>query len=685
MGCNSCGSVSAVTDASNVLINNFGPQFHGALTTLLRALDKVEIRQRDEAVNVTWKPSNFPTKYTPYGQKPRGTEVVVKNTPLYFEENDPFVYDLTTPGPDGGICDGESLCSEPPANKVPGDTWQNFTYSFKGTAWETPVICLRDLLHYENGVERLRNFLTRTEKIPFEFYDNYIRNHIWETGEKYFLASTDLGLLWNSPDRVSSRQAPNIIDFRDRSPAGADADVATPKIVAIEYLKYILNNFMGADITPFNVNGSPNLMLVGVEADVFSIAYNDGDFTPTASVQGGMGFNAFGFNVVGKLPFAVKYDDMWFRGDFDANGNFYRIPSHVYVQQNGGLDLRVNPEWLTAKYGVLTFMTQRPFYYRRFAQLPAFPGKVPAESIRYLSPRFQWAPQMEKCSYTRGLVAWRAEDEFAFQPTGEKIIHVIFRRDELSSYLRAAKVGDCVEVVEDCRVPIPTTCSVPQVEGCCVAPGEVIGEVDYRDTAYTVTYTPGLFDYMGWDPEDLDTGIEAVFKTAKGDFDVLVVSANSTGTLLTFYVDPDQHKGGHFCCKDQLIGFVLDSAPAGVKCQALLDGGLRPDPFENTYYVGQLSAKLNTNVGDNVTVFFDNGCGSVDLIEMEVISLDNGTKRITLEATPADFPNGVKCKQAVKVCANNTNGCEDCIADAPAACEGSDVTPIDLDSDEGSV
>lgn len=679
MPCGPCGSNTAITDASAPLVHNFGTgQFSAPLNMLLRALDQVELRMRSEPVKVAWKPSQFPSKTVPYGQRPTGTEVVSKNTPIYFEDNEPFVYDLRTPGPEGGICEGTSLCAEPPANKIPGDTYQSFTWKMQGTAWETPVFCLKDLLFYENGTETLRNFLAHVERTPFDFYDNFIRNKIWEIGEKYILAATDIGLLWNSPDRVSARQAPNIVDFRTFSPSGASADAGVPKLVAIQYLKYILNQFMGSNASPLNVEGQRDLMMVGVEADIFSFAYNDTDVTPASWAQGGMGFNLFDFALINKLPFAVKMEDQWFRGDFNAAGEFIRIPAKVYVPQNGGMDLRVNPKWLTAPYGVLTFMTPRPFYYRQFANLPNFPSNVPAESLRFLRPRFQFAPLMEKCSYTRGLVSWRAEDEFGFQPTGEKVIHVIYRRDEMGAYIREAKGAVCIETIETCRVPIPATCSVPEVGGCCPIAGKVIGQVDYRDTSYNVTYSGDIATYLDWNLEALP--IAAQFQTLKGVFDVLVTAVSSDGTLVSFSVDPTQHSGGHFCCTDQLIGFV--SGVPEKQCQALLEGGLRCDPFVSTRFIGVLSNRLDAIATDHVTVFFDTGCGRPTLIDAVVYAIDNDTKRITLTFDTATVPDGVDCADAVKVCANNTVGCSGCIPSAAAECDPDDVTPIDLDPED---
>lgn len=676
MSCKPCGSKSVVTDASGPLIQQYAnSKFSAPLTMLLRALDQVEIKMRSEGANVSWKPSQFPEKIVPYSQKPQGTEVVSRNTPIYFEENSPYIYDLYTPSPEGGIVEGHSLCEEPPANQVPGDTYQTFTWRMQGTAWETPVFCLKDLLFYENGIEVLRRFLMNVEQTPARFYDSFIRNLVWDTGEKYILGATEFGMLWNSPDRVSERYAPNLEDYKTIS-SNANADAAAPKTVALTYLRYILDQFMGEDITPLNVEGQKELMMVGVEPDIHSFVYNDSDITPTSLAQGGMGFNPISFSIIDSLPYGVKFDKMWYRGDFDSNtGEFTRIPAKVYVEQNGGLDLRTNPAWLTAPYGVLTFMTARPFNYRRFTNLPEFPSNVPEESLRYLSPRFQFAPLMEKCSYTRGLVSWRAEDEFGFQPTGEKIIHVIYRRDELSSYLRQAKVGTLAEEITSVNVAIPTTCAEPELLGCAPAPGGILNSVDYTDTAYVLQASPGLVEKFSWTlPDDLP--ITTKLQTAKGVFDIEIVAANADATLLTVYVDPTQHIGGQFCAEDQLIAIISASPTPG--CQSLLDGGLRPDPFVNTDLIGQLGSPLDATSSDVVTVFFDNGCGTASLEEFTVQAIDNDTGRITLRATAADFPDGISCGDAVKVCANNTSGCEGCIPSA-ASCSADSVTAIPLD------
>lgn len=675
MGCGPCGTNTAISDASAALINNFqGSQFSGAVTSLLRALDQVEMRTRFEPAKVSWKPSQFPQKTVPYKQKPEGTEVVVKNTPIYFEDNASFTYNLSTPGPEGGICEGVSLCGEPPANKVPGDTYQTFTWRMEGTAWETPLFCLKDLLFYENGPEMLGNFLKNVDRTGVDFYDNYIRNKIWEIGEKYVLGATEIGLLWNSPDRVSARVAPNLNDYKTFS---GDGDVAAPNIMALTYLKYILNQFMGDDVSSFNLEGNRDLMMVATDVDLHSILFNDANANaPVSYLQGGQGFNLFNFSIVNQLPFGFKNEDKWFRLTVDAGGEFVRVPAKVYVNQNGGQDLRTNPAWLTAPYGVLTFMTARPLVYRTFGNLPGMPSNVPAESLRFLRPRFQWTPLLEKCNYARGIVGWRAEDEFGFQPTGEKIIHVIYRRDSLSSYLRNAVKGSAITAFSETLTPIPQTCALPQVEGCCAVAGQVISAVDYRDTTYNLTFSGDIISALAIDIDPLPAA--ASFKTAKGVFSGLITAVSSDGTLVTFAVDPDEHIGGHFCCVDQLIGFVTDAEVP--HCQALLDGGLRPDPFDPTHFIGQLSQAIDAEASDTVAVFFDESCGYVAYVEADVVSID--TRRIVLSFTEADFPDGVNCDDAVKVCAFEADGCEGCIDSSVVECEADGVTPIDFTYDD---
>jgi len=678
MSCKPCGVRSAITDASAPLLNNFqGSQFAPLLTGLLRALDQVEIKMRKEALDVSWKPSQFPQEIVPYGTNAKGTQVVRKATPLYFEENEPFAYDLPTGGPEGGLCAGQSLCGEMPANQVPGDTYQTFTFKMKTTAFETPVFCLKDLLHrYENGPEYLREFLGNVERIPFQFYDNYIRNELWEIGEKYLLSATNYGLLWNSPDRVSRRVSPNIKDFRLMHPSAGLADVATPKLAAIQQLRYILDDFMGESVSNFKVGEQPACMMVGTEPDVYGFAYNDTDVPPSAWASGGMGFNMFTYKLVEKLPFAFKQEKLWFRGDFDAvSGEFYRIPAKVYVDQNGGRDLRTNPAWLTAKYGVLTFMTARPLVYKRFASLPAFDSKVPKESIKFLAPRFQFAPLMEKCSYTRGLVAWRAEDEFGFAPTGEKVIHVIYRRDELGAYLREAKAGECIETITTCVADIPTTCATPSVVSCCRTAGAVISATDYRDTAYTVEYDGDIAAEMGWDLEALP--LAASFATIKGTFDVLIVNVNSGGNIVTMYVDPAQHTGGHFCCTDQLLGFTACAVVP--QCSVLVEGGLRPDPWVNNHFHALMSSALDTAADAVVTLFLDNGCGLMGSVAATVVSIDNGSRKIKLSVVAANYPDGLACSDVVAICASATVGCGDCLPPSASECTPTeDITPIDL-------
>ncbi len=184
-------------------------------------------------------------------------------------------------------------------------------------------------------------------------------------------------------------------------------------------------------------------------------------------------------------------------------------------------------------------MTANPFYFRQFESFPSVPSAVPAEAVRFLRPTFEWVPLMEKCNYQRGVVSWFTEEEFGFQPTGEKWIHVFYRRDELSSYLREARVGQAIELIVPLRHEVPETCSLPQVVSCCPAPGPILDYVDYRDTSYTVTYTGDINGSFGIDIDDLAEGpIAANFATLKGTFDVIITGVNSAGNLITFSVDP---------------------------------------------------------------------------------------------------------------------------------------------------
>lgn len=676
MSCNSCGTTSAITDVSNPLISYYqGSKFAPALTTLLRALDQVEMRMRTEEMPVSWKPSQFPQRSVPYGQRPEGTEVVIKNTPLYFENNDEYSEDLRVPGPDGGICDGESLCGEPPAHQVPGDTYQRFNWRMKYTAWETPQFCLKDLLFYENGVERLENFIRHVEKTPAQYYDNYIRNLIWETGEKYILADTDVSMLWNSPQRVDKRIAPNLQDFKTFAPVGATADAAVPTLAGLSYLQHILEQHMDDDFSAFNVNGQSSLMMVGVKPDIFSMIYNDDSACtslPCSLVEGGAGFSPFSFNIVDQVPFATKFEKLWFRGDFDAQGEFQLIPMKVYVPQNGGQQLVMNPAWMNAPYGVVTFMTARPFVYRTFETLPNMPN-IPEESKRYLRPRFQFAPKLEVCNYTRGLVQWHAEDEFGFQPTGEKIMHVIYRRDEQSAFMRQARAGETIEEITTQRTPIPQECPDPVPVSCCRTAGPLdIGGTDYSNTSYTIEYgNVDILDALGLTQAGLPAA--AVFKTIKGSFNGQIFNSNAAGTIVSFGVEPAEHDGGHFCCTDQLIGFQIGAAP-DPECLVYIDA-MAPDPFDPTIHIAAIADELDAAATDTVTVIFDSGCGQPATYEATLTAIDNNLHRATLTFTPADFPEGVPCDEAVSICANNTAGC-DCLPAPEGPCTpDAGVTP----------
>lgn len=673
MGCGPCGTQSAITDSSQALLQQYvgNRKLAPKLTGLLRALDQVEIRQRTEAVKISWKPSMFEERIQPYGRKPEGTDVIFKHAPLYFTDNAAFTYDYTPASPEGGICEGSTLCSEPPANQIPGDSFQTFTYRFEGTAWETPQVCLKDLLHYENGSEYLRNFLTRVERTPFEFYDMYIRNRIWDDGEKYLLANTGISLLWNTPERVSAREVPNLLDFQNNHPSAGAAVVGAPNMVAIAHLQHELETMMeGA--TTLNVDGKPDMMLVADRSDMFNIFYHDDTCGPCSFVEGGMGFSPFSLSIVDKLPFAYKEEKFWFRCDVDPVTNeFYRVAEKGYIVQNGGEDLRHTTEWKNAQYGVMTFMTSRPYIYRRFGDLPNMPTQVPQESLRYLSPRFQFAPLMEKCSYTRGIVAWRGEDEFSFQRTGEKIIHVIFERDKFAGSIRSVAADECPTAPATCEVDIPVTCKGPSLTDCCVT----AGAAPYEDTSYTVFYDGDIIAELGVDPNALPAA--AQFQTIKGIFDVSIVATNSDGTIVTIGVDAAQHTGGHFCCTDQMIGFVT-STPDAV-CEAVLEGGLCPDPFDPTKLLGKLStASFAASAAEDVTVMLDRGCGTPEYVTMTLDAIDGD--RVTLSFTTTDYPDGFPCEDAKTICASDVVGCE-CIPPAPDACVPDAVEPLPLSKD----
>lgn len=687
--CGTCTSgQSSILSNSKTLYNNLPTHFHGQMTTLLKALDQVDMVMRMEGVKVDWRPNNFQSRITPYKKAPRGTEVVVKPTALYFENNQEFANDFIAPGVEGGICGGGTLCSVPEAHKVPGNSYQTFTWSMKETAFETPVFCLKDLAFYENGFEELARFLKNVQQIPSMFYDNYIRNELWDVGEKYFLAATDYGLLWNTPDRLSARVAPNRTDYLAAATAGT-GDIGTPRLEAFPFLQSMMEDLIGDDCTDFRIKGASNLMMVGVKEDILSLIYHNYSDGLVPFINGGAGFHMFDLQFVDKFPFAFKTDKKWFRGDFDADGNFYRIPAKVYVQENGGMTLRTNPDWHTARYGVMSFMSANPLIYRSFDKFPAVPGQVPAEATKYLRPSFEWVPLQEQCNYTRGLVSWRAEEEFGFQPSGEKVIHMIYSRDELSSYIRAAKTGDVVGAITLKRADIPETCAAAQVLGCCPAPGAILSfdqvypaeplVVDFRDTSYTVSYSESIDGLHGIDLADLAAGpVAAKFATLKGVFDVYIVSANSTGTLITFYVTPSQHTGMQFCCEDQLLGFVA-SGSATPKCTVLIDNGLRTDPYNHLHFHVITKDVSKAAATEDVTVLFDNGCGVASQGVFTVESVDVPRRRLVISVNPADFPNGVPCSDAVSLCAHEAEDCEDCdqlLTSVP--CEGDTVTPIPL-------
>lgn len=669
MSCGPCGSTSAISDVSGQFSSFYeGTKFGPALTQLIHALDDVEIRMRTEQCHsVSWRPSQFGSRMISYGKRPTGTEVVAKNTPLYFENNDEFSTDLSFGGTEGGLCEGGTLCSEGPAHQVPGDTYQRFSWSMKETAWETPVFCLKDLLFYENGIETLERFCKRVEEIPAEYYDNYIRNLVWDTGEKYLLANTGQDLMWNSPDRVHNLVAPNINDFRTIA-GQATADAGVPTLSGLQHLEWSMDSMMDCGCTPLNVSGQQRLMMVGVKPDIFSMVYNDDTCGPCSFVEGGMGFTPFTVGILDRLPFAFKFEKKWFRGDFDdVTGEFYRIPSHVYVGQNGGQTLVVNPEWKSANYGVLTIMTGNPFTYLRFETLPNMPSKIDEKSKRYLHPRFMFGAKTEVCSYTRGNVQWRAEDEFGFQPTGEKIIHLIYRRDRLASALRSAKSGDCITSPADCTVDIPQSCGCPGFVDCCVttAPG-------FEDSAYTLTYDGDIATELG-----LAVGGTHDLQTLKGVFTATIVGINTAGNMISVGIDPAVHEGAHKCCPEQILGFVKGEA-AEPGCDVCIDG-LGCDPFDPTLFHAALSESFAGAAGDLINVVFNAGCGNPSMIEATLDSIDNAKKRAVVTFDPALVPDGVPCDDAVKLC---TVDCETCLKVAEPCEPTEGLTPAPLVASE---
>jgi len=667
MACGPCGTTSAITDASQSLSQEYlgNRKLAPKLTGLLQALDEVEIRQRMSKVDVSWKPSMFEERIQQYGRKPEGTDVIFSYAPLYFTNNQEYTYDYTPASPEGGICPGSTLCSEPPANQIPGDTFQTFTYRFEGTAWETPQICLKDLLHYENGSEYLRNFLTRVERTPFEFYDNYIRNRIWEDGEKYLLANTGFGLLWNTPERVSNRDVPNLNDFTAASGSPA---IGSPTLVGMAHLKHELKLMM-KDCTTLNVEGKPDMMLVADPVDMYNVFYHDETCGPCSFVEGGTGFSVFSFEIMNKLPFAFKSEDYWFRAEVDDDGEFYRVKEKGYVGQNGGEDLRHSFEWKRARYGVMTFMTSRPYVYRRFGDLPNLPGQIPEDSLRFLSPRFQFAPLKEKCEYTRGIVAWRGEDEFSFQRTGEKIIHVIFERDKYAGTIRSAASDNCPSEPERCEVEIPVTCGCPELVDCCVTSCE-----PYPDTAYTVFYNGNILAELG-----AAVGDVLPFQTLKGVFDAEVIGVNSDGTIVTIGIDPAQHDGGHFCCTDKMIGFVKTEEEP--KCKVCIEGGLCPSPWDPTILIGKLNSNVFTAAaGAVVCIEVDAGCGTPMYVDATLSAIEGCRVEITLDQpdfTTADFPDGFPCQDAKTLCDPAAKDCE-CKPLPAEPCEEDPVEPLPL-------
>ena len=670
--CGSCtGVTSAITDVSGSLVNGFkGTKYSPVLNQLMDALDNVEIKMRMDKSNYCWSPGQFPQVITPYNQRPSGTEVVFKHTKLFFDDNRPYRREILPPGAEGGICAEVDLCAEPEAHQIPGDSFQKFNWSMYETAWETPTFCLKNLLYKENGFEVLSRYVARVEKIPFEYYDNYIRNEIWDIGEKYLLAPTKIGLLWNSPDRVTKRKSPNLLDFKAYA-GSATADAGVPTLGGLAPRYNMIEMWMGDESSSLQIEGDRQFMLVSERSDFFSIFFNDTDCSPCSFVEGGMGFNPFSFSIVDKLPFAVKFDKMWFRGDFDEDtGEFYKVPQKVYVKENGGQSLHTNPDWLAADYGILTVMTANPFKHRRFGALPGLPAGLPDKIKRNLSPRFQFYPLETKCSWSRGEVAWRAEDEFALQPSGEKVIHIIFRRDSLGSYIREAKSSICVESPDECEIPIPVTCGDCSYGPCCC----VGGLPGYEDSTYSIEVQGDLFGKLGIDPAALPA--PAQIETYKGIFDVSILGTNSARTKVTFGVDPLQHDGAHKCCESQFVGFVVN--PQAVQCVVGTPIGMCASTYDPTKFTGPISGALDAAVGDVVSIFFDTGCGQEGVYEATVDELTDRSITITFTDLETLFPKGVPCGSIRTICASATAGCEDCLPSAADPCVPDTVTPVPL-------
>ena len=378
----------------------FGPKLQG----LIEALDAVDVRMREESCEAEFKPSQFQMKIIPFHQKPSGTEVTFKQVPLYFQDNSGFVVDYKDAGPEGGICAGNDLCGEIEPWQLPGDTFSSRSYQIRETAVETPIFCLRNLLHKENGMEYLAAFLRETERRPAQFFDNYIRNEYWNVGEKWFLHPTDQGPLYNTPDRVAERLAPNWNDFVQ----SGGQELSGLTLDAIQYMEYLCKH-SGNESCLSKVAMGRKYMMVGTKIDFWK-AVNEQECGTCTLVEGGLGFQPYSFEILNKIPFAIKWHESWFRVRIDEDtGEMVRIPYMLEYPQNGGTTLLVNQDWVNAKYGVFTIMEDNVFKYIQFGELPNIPGQVPESVYRHINPRFHFYPKLETCNYTKGLVQWRAE------------------------------------------------------------------------------------------------------------------------------------------------------------------------------------------------------------------------------------------------------------------------------------
>lgn len=656
-GC-ATSSTAPVTLASGGLIQQYnGTPFSSSFNTLLCAMDKAEIRMRTCRSEYDWSPSNFNTKKIPYGQKPVHNEVIFEHNPLYFNSNQGYFQPIEMASAGGGLCGEVDLCSEIPANPIPGDAYSTLHGVMGEVAFETPVFCLKNLLHKENGVDYINRFCSRLESIPFEYYDNFIRNRIWENGEKYFMANTDCGILWNSSARLDQRLAPNLLEFK----AYADTPLASPGIptlAGLQKLEYYIEQYMGNNCSTMSMNGQKRFMMVGDKNDLFNIFYNDTDCGVCSWVEAGMGFDAFTFAILDKLPYAIKYAKNWFRGDYNDQGEFEQIPAMVYVPQNGGKVLRLNNKWLSAPWRVLTWMTMNPFTYLEHGPVPNFGSCVPEEAKRMLSPRFGFYPLQTKCR-NMGEVAWRTDETFGLMDTGEKIMHLIFPADSDAACMRGPKKGNCIIDTEcDDTVDIPNNCGGCSYGKCCC----VAGPEGYIDSAYSVEVTSGdpclkLGVAPGGAP------VPVVIHTTYQDFTGVILGVTSDKSKITFAVDPAEHPGGHKCCESQFRGFSLPGE-AKADCEAGFPNGLCPtaDP---AVFAGQLTRDICAAEGDTVSLFIDGGCGQVTICEAEVTKLKGCSIEVKLDLEK--FPGGVPCEAFSKVCASDNPCCADCLPSTEAA------------------